>query len=251
MDHAVLVGVVHRGADVSEQAEACGETELPAGDVAGDGLAVHELHGQPRLAGRQGAAIEQAHDVRMLQARQDRALRAKATSGVAVEERDARQLDRGLLGETPVRPLGAVDDAHAPLADDLDQAPGADRRPGARPRRAEVERRRLPFGGDLEKAAGGLVRVEQRHHLAAQVGMGLGACSREGAARARAQVERLGEDAVRLGPEFRRHGRSGSCGVVVSRARNSQARANAQWRFTVAGDTCRTSAVSSMDSPAK
>ena len=113
------------------------------------------------------AAVEQAGDRRMLEARQDLAFEAETLGDVAAAvttESRIDHLDRHLLLVGAVVPDGAVDAAPAAVADFLEQPIGADAAGRAHP----LDRRDLCRRG-LEEGGGAGVGLEQRRHLVAQV----------------------------------------------------------------------------------
>ena len=70
MHDQVPVRLLHAGADLQEQSQARAQVEPVAFAVVDQRAAVDELHRQPRDAGLGAAAVEDAGDVGMLQARQ-------------------------------------------------------------------------------------------------------------------------------------------------------------------------------------
>ena len=87
-----------------------------------------------------GAAVEQARDVRMLQAGHDLPLEAEVADHVVQVEAPPDDLDRDFFLKTLVGALGAVDGAHAAAADVFDDPvrarASADQRVARRLRRA-------------------------------------------------------------------------------------------------------------------
>jgi hypothetical protein len=74
----LLVRVLHRGADVGEEAEPRVESRARAVAPLGDGEAVHVFHHEVRPAVVEDAAVEEARDVRVHEAGEDLALGEEA-----------------------------------------------------------------------------------------------------------------------------------------------------------------------------
>ena len=78
MDDQVLMRVLDGGADVDEQLEPLAEVELSLIAVLIERLAFDVLHDQVRLAILRLACIDQARDVRMIEARENLPLGTEA-----------------------------------------------------------------------------------------------------------------------------------------------------------------------------
>ena len=116
MDRQVLVGVVDRLTDVEEQPEPPADRQPPGVAVGVDGLAVHVLHREVREPLRRHAGVEDLGNVGVIQAREQPGLaREPAEVGVGGPVAAADHLQRDRPPQRLV--LGAVDDAHAALAD--------------------------------------------------------------------------------------------------------------------------------------
>lgn len=126
VDDAVGVRVLHRRAHLQEQPRAVAEAQPGRVRVLGDRQAFDPLHHDVREAVRRQAAVEELGDVRVAQTRQDAALQHKLLGGRGREQAATHQLDRHGLVEAALDPLAAIDLAHAALADEFDQAIGAD-----------------------------------------------------------------------------------------------------------------------------
>src|SRR5262249_11066599 len=129
--------------------------------------------------------------------------------------------------------------AHAPAADLLQQAVGAD--PAADEVGSGIERH---GGGRVEEPARALVGAQQSAPPAPERGVVGAGAGPEGGAPLRPPAEGLLEDLLHARPGRRVHAPPPS-------SRNSQARARAQSRLTVAGEASITSAVSGTDRPPK
>ena len=118
----VLVGVLHGVADEGEEIEPRVDVECTRVAVARDRLAGHVLHREERPAVRRHAAVEQAGDVRMMQPREDLPFPQEPLANLIAGVSAADQLERDLLLELAVRPVGQEHMAHAPAADFSDDA---------------------------------------------------------------------------------------------------------------------------------
>ncbi len=131
--------------------------QLVFGAVLGDGLALDEFHDEegPALVG--DSAIEQMGDIRVREPGEQLTLGEESRPQfggvhVAVEE-----LERDLLVEGAVHPLGAVDRPHPALADGGEGAVGPDAESGVG-RALELEGRGAgDLAGELVEELGGVV----------------------------------------------------------------------------------------------
>ena len=139
--------VLNAGAHRAEQIEPLLDRQAVLVAVAIDRHAVHQLHHEERLPVRGGAAVHQPRDVGMVERRQRLAFELKAPEDLRRIGARPHDFERGVAAEGGVGALGAVDDAHAAAADDVENAPGADRR-------ADQPRRRFGFGGQVRHLAG-------------------------------------------------------------------------------------------------
>jgi hypothetical protein len=118
--HQALMGKRDRSGDTRKQLEPGRERELPLFHVTGQRHAVDVLHHQvgTELA---VASVEQAHDVRVLEQREDLPLVTKARHRVGADQirshAPAQQLDRDLGPILAVVALGQDHDAHPALTD--------------------------------------------------------------------------------------------------------------------------------------
>ncbi len=257
MHDAALVSVLDREAHLAKQLQAALERR-GADAVAGQRHAVDVLHDQVRLASLRGAAVEQRNDAGVLERGENLALGAEAAGGFAIGHGRARDLHRHALGECAVGAVGEVDLPHAAFPDLLSQPVRSDARAGAQagaPARGGAVAVRGVVGrmaGRAQEAGHALVGHEQRLHVGAQIGSGGAA----GVERRRASLQRQLDDLVehRLDREevCRCQPPSGVGAIAHSvSARCSQARANVQCRFTVAGAMSSSSAVSWIERPVK
>jgi hypothetical protein len=112
--HEAAVGRLHGVGHLQEQVEPRVEVEGVGLGVLGDGEAVDVLHHQVGTAPLGDAPVEEAGDVRMVEAGQHLPLGAEARVGVVGVEATLQELDGHGLVVVPVVPLGAVDHAHPP-----------------------------------------------------------------------------------------------------------------------------------------
>ena len=126
MNDEVAVGVRHGRKQLLEDAQPLLQTERPCRAVLREGNAVDVLHHEVRLSGGSDAAIEERHDVGVLQRGQNLALRAEALHGVGALQPCGDELDGDVLREVARYALGPVDVAHPALPDALDEAKRSD-----------------------------------------------------------------------------------------------------------------------------
>jgi hypothetical protein len=226
--HEVAVGVRHRLAHALHEPQALGDAQAPRLAVAVDRLAAHVLHGEPRRAVVGDAGVEQAGDVRVLEAREHAPLAQEPLDAPGRGEPAAGDhLERH--GEPHVGALGEVDGAHAAAADErpdrvrAEAPPGHRGRVGAEPlvgeqRVGEGADRRAPRGAVEQPVAvgAGVVLGEQPLGLGAQRGVVAAQRVEHRAARRRRGVERRVEHALELAPAL---GRGGDHGHAPARLR--------------------------------
>ena len=141
MHDEVGVRVRHRCQHVEEELEAGVETHPPTVAVRIDGLAVHELEHQVRLANRRDAGVAQLRDLRVREPGEDAPLAGEAIFARAPHQGGVEQLDGHPAFEAPVSALRHPHGAHPPVADRCDQPVGAQLQTGQR------RARRLERGG--------------------------------------------------------------------------------------------------------
>ncbi len=117
---------VNGPADLGEEVQASLEAEALLLAVVDDGPAVDALHHQVRVTILIDAAVEEAGDARIVEAGEDLALGEQPVAQARARVHAEDELDRGLGLVLPVGPPRAVDHAHATLAEDLHQLPGAE-----------------------------------------------------------------------------------------------------------------------------
>ena len=99
MHDEVAVRVRNGREHLFEDAQPLLETERPCRAVLGDGNAVDVLHHQVRLSSGRDPAVEERHDVGVLQRGEDLALGAEAPHGVGALQPCGDELDRDVLRE--------------------------------------------------------------------------------------------------------------------------------------------------------
>jgi len=125
------VRVLHGVADGQEQPEPVIDAEPAPITVRRDRLALDLLHHQIELTVIGRAAIEQAGDVRMIEAGQDLAFGAEPAGQIVGDTVAAQQFDGDLLRVLAVAALAEVDVAHAAASNAADQTPCVDLRTDA------------------------------------------------------------------------------------------------------------------------
>ncbi len=130
MDDQVLVGRMHGGTHAAEERQPFLERQAMPVAVQVDAFAVHVLHDEIRDAVAGRAAIEQAADVAMVEARQDLALGAQPVVIRAAHEAGPHQFHGNLMAVF-ADALGEIHVAHAAAAEPATQLPGAEHLAGA------------------------------------------------------------------------------------------------------------------------
>ena len=116
MDDQVLVGVLHRAADLAEELDPVPQREPVRLAPAVDGLPLDELHGEVGLPVVAHAAVEQGRDVAMIEPRQDPPLLQEAAPHQGRGPRPLHHLDGDALAEVVVDSGGFVHRPHPALA---------------------------------------------------------------------------------------------------------------------------------------
>ena len=256
MDDEVLVRVAAPPRRPARRARSrCADAERARpSQYAVDRPPVDVLHDEVGLAVLGGAAVEQPRDVRVIERRRGSAARrgsGGAPASVSMPALD--QLDRDALLELVVGAHGHVHRAHAaaPISphEPVRADPAADAsRAVIRPRAGDSKSARAPAasrsvaGSRQCRRAGVAPRAAAPHRRRRP---------RRGMRRARAAGSRARRRTALGRPARHRAGVIARSFAIPRSSRWSQARATRQSRLTVAGDTPRTSAVSSTSSPPK
>ena len=165
MDDQALVREVDGGGDHPQQRDARRNVERPRAAVLGDRHALDELHDdvvQPVVG---PAGVEQAGDVRMLQAREDPPLVPEPAQRFRHGQAGRQELHRDLLLELVVAALGQPDRAHAAAADLAHEPVRSDVPSGER----RLELVRAVEGVERVQRTAAVVLGEQRSHLRGKV----------------------------------------------------------------------------------
>src|SRR5579883_757612 len=126
MNDQVLMSIVDRRTDGSEQLQAAGDVERVLVAMSINGRALYQLHDNVGNAIVGGATIQQASNVRVVETGQDLALIAKALPDEVRIEPPAHHLDRDLAVEGAVGPDRAVNLPHTAAANLAKDLVGAD-----------------------------------------------------------------------------------------------------------------------------
>ncbi len=113
MHDEVLMRVMHRGTDRLKKLEPGYDVQAVRVAERVDGDAVDIFHDDVRGPVRQGAAVHEMRDVRVIELREDLALDLDPRMDSAGERAAEDHLDGDLLIEFRIRPLGEVHLAHA------------------------------------------------------------------------------------------------------------------------------------------
>src|SRR4051812_1175356 len=129
MYHQILVRIMDRGTDVTEQFESFGNRELAVFAVMIYGLAGDVFHYHIRQAIRCGAAIEQAGNVRMIKSGENLSLVSKAAEDFRVAEFVMNDFDGNTFLVLVVSADGKVHITHASVTQLLNHLVGPDKAP--------------------------------------------------------------------------------------------------------------------------
>ena len=113
MHNEVLMGVMHCGTDGLKKLEAGYDIQSVRVAEGVDGDAVDVFHDDVGRAVRQGAAVHEMRDVRMIELGQDLALNFDPRMDSAGERAAVNHLDGDFLVELRIRAFGEVNLAHA------------------------------------------------------------------------------------------------------------------------------------------
>ena len=260
VDGEVPVGEVDRPADRPHQVDAIAQRHPVDAAVLVDGQTVDVLHDEVRPPVVGAAAVEQAGDVRVVEARQDLPLLAHPGEDVPGVEAPPHQLQGHVLAEGAVVPVGEVDVGETAAAELAQDAVGAD---ALRQRLRVLVRRALPSGRDGGEQPGeGIdlldVRRQQSLHPAAQLLVALAGRLQEPSPLGHGQLVRLVEEgldavppaAVRVAPGLGT-GRRRQAHEAALRASATQARARRRSRSTERDESSRASPISAAVMPPK
>ena len=125
MDDEVGVRILHRATEIDEQHQFLGTGHLHTLAVLRDGKTLDVLERQIWLPVRCDAAVEQRHDRRMGEPRQDLTFQPEALQHLGRTDSRPHQFDGHPLFKFVVGPLGEVDIAHSTGADSSLQPVGA------------------------------------------------------------------------------------------------------------------------------
>ncbi len=127
MDDQVLMGILDGRAHLAKELESCGRVELAGFAEVRDVLTLHVLHREVRQAVAGRAAVQQAGNVGMLQARQDLSFVAKAADDRVGVHPATQHFDRDAPLKRIVIADRQKDGAHAATSDLANQAVWAHR----------------------------------------------------------------------------------------------------------------------------
>jgi hypothetical protein len=191
VDDPLLVGVLDGLADRHEQLQPLARRQVLLVAEAGDGDAIDQLHDEERPPGVGGAGVEDAGDALVVHEGQGLAFGLEAGDHLGGVHTGLDDLE-GDLAADGVLLLGHVDDAHAALADLLEQLVRPDPRARAlrRPRRAgRVQGRSgcgvaggAGHGGAVEESVRQLMGGQQGRHRGPQLGLPGTGCVQKGSA---------------------------------------------------------------------
>src|SRR5580658_2050644 len=117
MDHELFVGILHGGADFAKEPQTFVDRELILVAILVDGWAFDMLHDQIGRAVFAASAVEELHDVGMVESREGLALVAKSMENLLGIDSGLNHFDRNLLSIVLIVPLAEINDCHAAVAD--------------------------------------------------------------------------------------------------------------------------------------
>ena len=190
MHHQLPMRERHRIQHLQQQAHPAAHVQRACIAPAIDAFALHPRHHEPRRVVFVHAAVEQAGDVRMLQAGQDLPLAQEALARQRTVQADADALERGFMAVRAVDALDPIDRAHAAAAQHLPDVPRADA--GARRQFRGIDAV-LAQSGELRGDRVGVfagIGGEHRLHIAMQLDIIAAFLGQPRRARGRGQLQR-------------------------------------------------------------
>ena len=136
VDDQALMRVMDGVAHLPEHRQPLADRQLPLPAVLVDGRAVHVLHHHERQAVGRGSGVEHAGDVGVIERGENPPLFEESPDQLGRRDVPGDDLDRHVLVERLVRPLGQIDGSHAAPADLLQEPIVADLGSGTERRRA-------------------------------------------------------------------------------------------------------------------
>ncbi len=253
MHDELAVGGVHRQRHRYQEGDAPGDRQPPAACVVENRLAVDLLEDEERAAIRSDAAVEETRDPRVGEPGEDLALLQEAAQDFVRVDAALEELERHPLFEVAVDALGLPDLAHSAAAEEREQAVGVDHFAAPVLGRGDPvadQLARRDAGRGRQKIAGAVVGGEERCHFVGEPGVGLAKRRELRGARLRFELD----PGLEVPAGLLEAGAGGPVHALQPWAASScrrKARARRQRRFTVRSETPCSSAISSVDIPAK
>ena len=209
MDDQPLMRVMDGVAHLSEQHQPLADGQLPFPAVHVDRRAVHVLHHHERKAVAGGPGVEHASDVGVVERGENPSLFEEPPDQIGRGDVAGDDLDRHMLVERVVGPLGQVDGTHAATADLLEESIRADLRSRTE-RDRDIAVVELGIGYRryerlVDESAGAPGGVEQRIDFSSQIGVAGAALVEQAGTLGLGPLERLRNDVFRQWPEGVRH----------------------------------------------
>lgn len=189
VDHESQVGELHGVADGEEEAKSPVDIQTLLVAVREQRPSDHVVHHQKWAAVRRRAAIDEPGDERVIQHREDLALRPEPLQYLVRAQAGIDQLDRDFLREVFVVARRSKDNPHPAAARFLDDPVRTDLVPGGK--RAN----QVLCGGSGQEAAGTLMRGDQGTNLADKIRL-RGGCAGEYSSRAAGAISRASSNSA-------------------------------------------------------
>src|SRR5262245_4313173 len=119
MNDELLVSMLRCGADAPEELEPAAERKLIFSAVFCYRLARHKFHHKKRQPFARYAAIKQARDMRVFEARENLLLAAETVASQVAIRTPLNYLDCDLLIELFIIALSAIDSAHSSVSNEI------------------------------------------------------------------------------------------------------------------------------------
>src|ERR1022692_2230242 len=200
MNHKLFMRVLYRGADLAKEPQTVIDGELVKIGILVNGQALHILHHQIRGTILAAAAVEQFHNVRMVQRRQGLALIAEPLQDLFGVDSRLDHFYRNLLAIVLVVALAQVNHRHASLAYLADRPVRPDPFSGYLTR---LRQQQIGGGTVLKKSGGAIETRQQRFYLGAQGLIARASLKQETTPLLRAALEGQREQFFYLVPFFR------------------------------------------------
>src|SRR3984893_1406837 len=160
MNDKMLVGVMHRGTDLAEEREPCGNGKVMTSAIHVNSKPLDILHDEKRNTIRGNSSAIEMGDVRIVQAGEDLFFVTKSRDDVVRAHRGGDKFQRTFSAKMGI--FREIHIAHPAAADERKNLVIADRLPGVESALAQERVRRLMQRRSFQKRQAALIMSEQR-----------------------------------------------------------------------------------------